>query len=96
MSKSATLDAAIKYASRGWRVVPVQPVRQARRPIWTDLSPGERALIQKTGDAYPKDFDRLLIGYFARGLLSGEAEVRVVLDLLDRELGLDRPGGEGL
>ena len=69
------------------------PVRKASRPTWADLSPGERAIIQKARNAYPQDFDRLLIGYFAEGLISGEAEVRVVLDLLDREIGIDR--GEG-
>ncbi|MCZ6689606.1 MAG: hypothetical protein O7H41_08395 [Planctomycetota bacterium] len=45
-------------------------------------------MIQKARDNYPANFDRLLIGYFSEGLISGDAEVRVVLDLLDRELEL--------
>lgn len=75
--------------------LPVGPerVREARRPIWADLSAGERAMIAKVRDAHAADFDALLLRYFSEGLISGEAEVRVVLDLLDRELRLDNREG---
>ena len=62
-------------------------LRQARGTTWADLSAGERQVIGKVRDAYAGDFDALLLRYFAEGLISAEAEVRVVLDLPDRVLG---------
>lgn len=66
------------------------PVRETRRPTWADLSPGERRIIAKARDAYPADFDSLLLRYFAEGMITGEAEIQVVMDLIDRDLGIDR------
>ena len=82
---------------RAWREVP-EPARkgpspapetcptdrESRRRTWADLSPWEQRITAKAREVHPEEFDRLLIGYFARGLVSGEAEIRVVLDLLDR------------
>lgn len=65
------------------------PIRQICRPAVPDLRPGDRAVIDLWRDAHPAEFDQLLTGYLGQGLVSGEAEVRVVIDLIGREFEID-------
>jgi hypothetical protein len=60
---------------------------------WSALTAGERAIIQAARGRDPALFDRLLLARFAEGLVTADAEIAVVLELLDRELGIERPGG---
>lgn len=78
-----------------WRAVPekapgsLSPASEPSRPPqvpWSALTAAERAIIQKARDVYRADFDSLLLARFAEGLVTADAEIAVVLELLDREL----------
>ncbi|MCZ6688255.1 MAG: hypothetical protein O7H41_01425 [Planctomycetota bacterium] len=56
-----------------------------------DLNPGEQRIIIQWRDANSEDFARLLSQHHDSGMITGEAEIQTVADLIAREFGIDRP-----
>ena len=88
--KPAILAALRGSTTPGASSLAQEPAPETRRLTWDDLSHGERAVVAKVRALDSDRFDRMLVARFAEGMITGEAEIRVVLDLLDRELGIDR------